>query len=163
MLIKYDEGLKTSRKFFRAAAMLNPNRDSRNLLSVSEKETGRTHIRALADKICVQIDIQNKIKQCSTCTKSTRLMTFMRNFPEAISEDNYLAKELYELEESIDCDEFAFVYFKTNKQFPCLREAARIILTTMPSPACAERAFSEVTFLTEDWENRLKTSSKKTR
>ena len=53
---------------FLAGAILNPNRDSRNLLSISEKETGRTYIRALADKICIQIDNQTENKQCSTST-----------------------------------------------------------------------------------------------
>ena len=75
-----------------------------------------------------------------------------------------LEHELLTFIDTVNEDRPAFQFFRAEKtKWPQLSHAARIILCTLPSPACAERAFSRAALLTDSRRTRLKMDNLNTR
>ena len=160
---------------FLAAALLNPDRASRQHLKPEEIETAKKFINALEKHIPIEREDSTQLNPPPIMSETT-LSTIDEIFNEIEFETpkriklapskahSGLLDELESFVNDVDDSRTAFEFFKQErKQWMCLSHIARIILCTLPSPACAERTFSRAAFLSASRRSRMMVSSLKTR
>ena len=79
-------------------------------------------------------------------------------------ENMSLAEKLNKFRSEIDKDIPVFEFFRAKSdQYKKLSEVSGKLLSTLPSPPCAERGFSKASFMTGDRKHQLKMANLKER
>ena len=146
------------------AALLNPEKKCRDMLSVDKKRVAKEPIVSFPNSSVFEAEIDTS--SFSTGSVSSRnavddifeslgfLQTSGLSKNTAYVE-NSISDELDEYLHSTDISKSAFGFFKEDDKWPKLKQAARALLAVLLSPANAERCFSRASFLTENRRNRL--------
>lgn len=163
-----------------AAALLNPEKASRDMLTPEETVTACRLIKKYAEELESHESAILVVEQQPTRTPSTSAadnpvdavfnsMGFRRNDPSVTTvvqstSTRGVNEEIAEFMANIDDSRTAFKFFgEEQKQWPNLANVAKLLLCLLPSPANSERCFSKAAFLSENRRNLLSVKSIRTR
>ena len=163
---------------FLAVTLLNPDKDSRSVLTINESLDPKRFILALETSIPLVLADSPPVSRNAPSSEDSQKgvddpieamfdeIHFEHNKRVRLEKNNdgSLEHELLTFIDTVNEDRPAFQFSRAEKtKWPKLSHAARIILCTLPSPACAERAFSRAALLTDSRRTRLKMDNLKTR
>ena len=157
---------------------MNPDKDSRSVLTTNESLDAKRFILSLETSIPLVLADSPPVSRNAPSSEDSQRwvddpieakfdeVNFEHNKRVRLEKnsDGSLEHELFTFIDTFNEDRPAFQFFRAEKaKWPQLSHAAHIILCTLPSPACAERGFSRAALLTDSRRTRLKMDNLKTR
>ena len=157
---------------FLAACLINPQKSSRDCLTTFEMSIAKSFIHSLRDQVeetssqedVIDTALQQNVAAENSIDNILESIHFAESMHIANAEPRSLGEELEFFMTTINESKTAYQFFKSKRaEFPHLSQIARIILCTLPSPACAERAFSKAGYLSQTRRSNMNVTTIKTR